>query len=240
MARLASLTVADPAGLWAELGFSVVSGSVVSGSVGGGSVVSGSVGGGGVGGGGGVVDVGGTVIALGAPGSGIVGWRLEGAPSDIDGLPSGPAPEAPTRDGSPHGGSPTGGHRNGVVAVDHVVVATPDLDRTLGALGAAGLDLRRTRSIGGGEEGQPRLQAFYMLDRTVLEVVGPAGGAAQGPAHFWGVTFTVADLDATVAFLGDRIGVARDAVQPGRRIATLRRHAGSTVPMAFMSPHRRD
>jgi hypothetical protein len=28
----------------------------------------------------------------------------------------------------------------------------------------------------------------------------------------------------------------KDAVQPGRRIATLRREAGAGVPLAFMSP----
>jgi hypothetical protein len=35
--------------------------------------------------------------------------------------------------------------------------------------------------------------------------------------------------------LGDRLGEARDAVQEGRRIATLRREAGLAVPLAFMT-----
>jgi hypothetical protein len=43
------------------------------------------------------------------------------------------------------------------------------------------------------------------------------------------------DLDATVAFLGDGVSEARDAVQPGRRIATLRRSAGLALPVALMT-----
>ena len=41
---------------------------------------------------------------------------------------------------------------------------------------------------------------------------------------------------STAAALGDRLGEAKDAVQPGRRIATLRRSAGCTTAIAFMSP----
>ena len=44
------------------------------------------------------------------------------------------------------------------------------------------------------------------------------------------------DLDATVASLGDRVSEARDAVQPGRRIATLGRSAGLALPVALITP----
>jgi hypothetical protein len=50
------------------------------------------------------------------------------------------------------------------------------------------------------------------------------------------LAFTVAELDATARFLGERMRPPKEAVQPGRRIATLDRSAGSTVAMAFMSP----
>jgi hypothetical protein len=33
------------------------------------------------------------------------------------------------------------------------------------------------------------------------------------------------------------IGEIRDAVQPGRRIATVPREAGLSFPLAFMTPH---
>jgi hypothetical protein len=42
-------------------------------------------------------------------------------------------------------------------------------------------------------------------------------------------------MDATAAYLGDKLGERRPAVQEGRMIATLRRDAGSTVPLAFMT-----
>jgi hypothetical protein len=47
---------------------------------------------------------------------------------------------------------------------------------------------------------------------------------------------TVADLDALAARLGDHLGRIKDAVQPGRRIATLSGAAGLGEAVAFMSP----
>jgi hypothetical protein len=46
----------------------------------------------------------------------------------------------------------------------------------------------------------------------------------------------VKELDALASRLGDRLGSIRDAVQPGRRIATLRESAGLGQAVAFMSP----
>ncbi|MFM7962382.1 MAG: hypothetical protein ACKPBF_00195, partial [Actinomycetota bacterium] len=55
-------------------------------------------------------------------------------------------------------------------------------------------------------------------------------------ATYWGFVVTVADLDAAIAHLGpDVIGAAKPAVQPGRRIATVRSGAGLGVPLALMS-----
>jgi hypothetical protein len=45
----------------------------------------------------------------------------------------------------------------------------------------------------------------------------------------------VSDLDGLASRLGDRLGSVHDAVQPGRRIATLREAAGVSPPLAFMS-----
>ena len=121
-----------------------------------------------------------------------------------------------------------------------MVAITPVLERTVAALQAAGLDLRRIR-----EEptpaGAPR-QAFFRLGATILEVVQEPpeaierGGGPDRPAFFWGLAFLASDLDATVAGLGDKVSEARDAVQPGRRIATLRRAAGLSLPVALMTP----
>jgi len=167
---------------------------------------------------------------------GLTGWSLGGVEStELDGLPTSRSDvRSPSEEAE---------HPNGVAAIDHVVAISPDLDRTVAALSAAGLDLRRVR-----EEptpaGAPR-QAFFRLGATILEVVQepPEATARHGgdrPAFFWGLAFVAPDLERTVTFLGeDRVSEIRDAVQPGRRIATLRRGAGLSVPVALMTPRQR-
>ena len=164
---------------------------------------------------------------------GLIGWSLRGLEStELDGL-------ATTRSERPLPGTAPE-HPNGVTALAHVVAISSDLDRTVAALDAAGLDLRRIR-----EEltpaGAPR-QAFFRVGQAILEVVQePAEATARAggdrPAFFWGLAFVTPDLDATVALLGDeQVSGPRDAVQPGRRIATLRRSAGLSLPVALMTP----
>jgi hypothetical protein len=166
-------------------------------------------------------------------GRGILGWSLRAIPgTELDGLPTRrsdspvPAPAAP--------------HPNGIGAIDHVVAMTPELDRTVQALSNAGLDLRRIR-----EEptpaGAPR-RAFFRLGAEILEVVqepehvvAARDDGATRPARFWGLALLATDLDRTVATLGEHAGEARDAVQPGRRIATVKRSAELAVPVALMS-----
>jgi len=173
--------------------------------------------------------------------SGITGWALRGLEStELDGLPTSRS-ESRTNS-SPHAGdkSVRPAHPNGITGLDHVVAISPDLDRTVAALDAAALDLRRIR-----EEptpaGAPR-QAFFRLGAPILEVVqepveATARAGGDRPAFFWGLAFIAPDLEKTVAYLGeDRISEARDAVQPGRRIATLRRSAGLSVPVAVITP----
>ena len=166
-------------------------------------------------------------------GKGLVGWSLRGIEATaLDGLAT-TAGERPPPDEAP-------AHPNGVAAIDHVVAISSDLDRTVAALTDAGLDLRRVR-----EEptpaGAPR-QAFFRLGPTILEVVQEPPEATERhggdrPAFFWGLAFVAPDLERTVAYLGeDRVSEIRPAVQPGRQIATLRRNAGLSVPVALMSP----
>lgn len=210
--RIEQLAIADEPGAWAALGFAVERN---------------------------VCRVGSVALRLAgrSAGRGIVSWTLSGIASrQLDGLPTerteGAALPIAVGDPPPHS--------NGVTALDHVVAITPALDRTVAALQAAGLDLRRIR-----EEptpaGAPR-QAFFRLGDAILEVVQAPeeaikrSGGPDGPAFFWGLAFKVADLDATVACLGEeRCSPARVAVQPGRRIATLRRAAGLSVPVALMA-----
>ena len=60
-------------------------------------------------------------------------------------------------------------------------------------------------------------------------------GGTDRPAFFWGLALRSEDLERTVDGLGEHVGSVRPAVQPGRRIATLRRSAGLGVPVALMS-----
>lgn len=210
-----------------------------------------------------VAVVGGVRIRLGAGGSGMVGWSLRNLPAGVSaaGTAGAGGGGAGGREGGTdaraggaagRGGGPSGGadatslgalvpsvshtpppdpveHPVGTVAVDHVVALTPDFDGTLRALQAAGLDYRRTRDAGGGFR-----QAFFVIGPCLLELGGPAPGE-EGP-RLWGLTLVVADIDAAAARLGDRLGRVKDAVQPGRRIAMVRRAPGLEVPLALITP----
>ncbi len=143
-------------------------------------------------------------------------------PSAVDGLPFTWTPHpAPAGEPQP----------NGVVALDHVVIATPGLDRTVAALQGVGFELRRVRP--------EARQAFLLAGPCVLEIVELADRFPDSRcAAFWGLAFA-ADLDALAARAGDLVGAPRDAVQPGRRIVTARRGADPAVPIAFLSPRTR-
>ncbi len=132
-------------------------------------------------------------------------------------------------------------HPNGAARVDHVVMLSPDLDRTVEELESQGFDLRRRRE--GETPGGSTRQAFFRAGEPILEVVqAPEGTNARdrarpkAPARLWGLAFLVEDMDGTAATLGELLGSPRDAVQPGRRIATLRSEAGLGPAIAFMTP----
>jgi hypothetical protein len=165
-------------------------------------------------------------------GNGIVSWALREVDSvELDGLPTSRS-RSPVR-------AAAGVHPNGVVAVDHVVAMSPDLDRSVMALQAAGLRLRRIRELPT-PAGAPR-QAFFRLGPEILEVIQEPEvvlderAQGTGPARFWGLALVVEDLDRAAERLGQNAGPAHDAVQRGRRIASLRRSAGLAVPVALMS-----
>jgi hypothetical protein len=169
----------------------------------------------------GACTVGGVRLVLGGEGEGILRVAFTGLTADRpDGLPFVAAGDPPGAGDSTRAAAPG---PIGAVAVDHVVAFTDDLARTTGALEAAGLPLRRVRE-------QAR-QAFLPAGTLVVEVVET--GASPS---LWGLVISVADLDGAVDRLGGLAGVPRDAVQPGRRIATVRPEAGLSVALALMTP----
>src|ERR1700742_3606262 len=122
-------------------------------------------------------------------GKGIAAWALRDLVAiELDGLPTAVSDRPP----------PTAvSHPNGLTTIDHVVVITPDLERTVTSLEAAGMELRRIR-----EEptpaGAPR-QAFFRLGKPILEVVQEPDDAVERagrdrPAFFWGLALTAPDL----------------------------------------------
>jgi hypothetical protein len=126
------------------------------------------------------------------------------------------------------------GHGLVGLGVDHVVVLADDVRATCAEIErASGAALKRVR------ESERGVQGFHRLGSVILEVVerrlvDPHQRAAH--ATYWGLVVVVDDIDAAVAHLGpDVIGAAKPAVQPGRRIATVRPGAGLGVPLALMS-----
>lgn len=199
--ELAGLKMGDSATLWGSLGFILDNG---------------------------VTHVSGVRHEFDEAGRGILDWGFRSLGEDaqeiaaLDDLGFGLAPREKR---------PTPRHANGVISIDHLVILTPDLSRSIASFERAGITCRRVRDTKRGMH-----QAFFRLGEVILEVVGAMDGASTGPSSLWGIAYTVKNLDDTAAFLGDRMRPAKPAVQKGRMIATLDRAVGSSVSIAFMSP----
>lgn len=228
--RIVDLTIGDEPGSWARVGFRVTDEGDH-----------------------GRIDLGGPALRLvGAEEGrrGILTWTIAGStaadpgtraaaedppPSTLDGLPT----ALVGFDAHPE---PTEPHPNGVTGLDHLVIATPDLDRTIRAIGRLGVPCRRVREAGSPD--RPMRQGFFKFGPVTIEVVSDERGAGTdatvAPAAFWGLALDAADLDRLRTFVGpDACSEARPAVQPGRRIATLRhRMLDLSVRLAALDDHR--
>lgn len=197
--ELAELTIADPPERWRALGFDVDEE--------------------------GYLDLGSVRIWLGSRNGarGITSWAMRyiDRPESIDGLD--------TREPLMRHPPPFATHPNGATGLDHLVVATPDFDRTSAALEMAGIPLKRT------VEREGMRQGFVRLGPTILELVAPPSLEDRQP-RFWGLAIVVISLDELADRLGPQLGEIRPAVQPHRRIATLSASAGLSTQLAFMSP----
>jgi predicted enzyme related to lactoylglutathione lyase len=80
---------------------------------------------------------------------------------------------------------------NTVEYLEHIVVMTPMLSEAIVALEAVGVPCKRIREVGNGAR-----QAFFKLEQTVLEVVGPA---TRGRPGCWGVALMCSDIAQAVA-----------------------------------------
>ena len=121
-----------------------------------------------------------------------------------------------------------------IVGVDHVVVLADDVRATCSEIEQqSGAPLKRVK------EGDRGVQGFHRWGSVILEVVerrlvAPTDSATT--ASYWGLVVVVDQIDEVATHLGpDVIGAPKPAVQPGRRIATVRSGAGLGVPLALMS-----
>ena len=226
MSAILFLTVADDPETWAKLGFTLDGRTVRLGSTA--ITLTGTVGD--------------TANGLGDGAAerrnsgGITGWNLADdspLPESIDGLRTTATPGPFTTP------PPAPVHPNGIVSIDHLVVNTPNLARTVAAFEDLGWECRRTRE-GAAYGAQKMRQAFFWFGDVIVEVVGPVTPdptKLDRPATFFGLALTATDIDATAAFFGDLAKPPTDAVQQGRRITSISSRGGSTVAMAIMSPH---
>lgn len=177
------------------------------------------------------VRLGSTVLRLTGRGGRVLGLALEGVTRELDGLPLAAAAAvgvAPPR------------HPNGISRIDHVVVSSGDVERTVAAFAEAGLEVRGERATEA--YGSPMRQVFFWAGDVILELMGPDRDqpVTDDATAVFGLALVADDLDTTAAHLGELLSTPKAAVQPGRRIAGLRgAKVGISVPIAVMSPHIR-
>ncbi len=169
---------------------------------------------------------------------GIVGWSLRDlASTELDGLPTTVRSEAPAA-GRPGPAQRCGRDRSRRRGLTGSRSQRRGACRPPASTCAACASSRRPRarrarrsSASGGE--------ILELVQEPEEVIARAGGAGAGRrasgASRWSWRTSSALREASRRTLGE----VRPAVQPGRRIATVRRSAGLAVPLALMSADER-
>jgi hypothetical protein len=127
-----------------------------------------------------------------------------------------------------------GNNPNTVEYLEHIVVMTPVLDDAIAANEAIGVPCKRIREVGNGAR-----QAFFKLEQTVLEVVGPA---TRGRPGCWGLALmcsNIANAVATARANGLQATDPKQAIQGGQIARIVDPLDG--VAIAYMQPGpRRD
>lgn len=105
----------------------------------------------------------------------------------------------------------------GVLALDHIVVRSSNFDRAAALFGARlGLDMRLDREAVG------RRLMFFRCGEAIVEI---AQFPDEATDSFWGLSWRVADADATRARLaaaGVNVSDVRTGAKPGTRVFTVR------------------
>jgi predicted enzyme related to lactoylglutathione lyase len=121
-----------------------------------------------------------------------------------------------------------GPNQNTVDYLEHIVVMTPSLEDAIAAHEKIGLPCKRIREAGGGMR-----QAFFKLEQTVLEIVGPGRGTPQ----VWGLAFMCRDIRRAVDIArvnGMEATEPKTAIQGGKIARIVGPLDG--VAVAYMEP----
>ncbi len=121
-----------------------------------------------------------------------------------------------------------GANQNTVDYLEHIVVMTPSLEDAIAAHEKIGLPCKRIREAGVGVR-----QAFFKLEQTVLEIVGPGRGVPQ----VWGLAFMCTDISRAVdvARTGGLEATAPKTAIQGGKIARIVNPLDG-VAIAYMEP----
>lgn len=157
---------------------------------------------------------------------GIVALAIDGIDdlaTDIEGIALQPGRPIPATE-----------HPLGAFEIDHIVVMTDSLERTSQAVtDVLGLECRRIRETGTVRQAFHRFADQGSVRGCIIELV--ENPRVQRPGLF-GLVLNLADLDRSIAGMNpDLVGAPKPAVQPGRRIATVRASARLGVAVALMS-----
>jgi catechol 2,3-dioxygenase-like lactoylglutathione lyase family enzyme len=110
-----------------------------------------------------------------------------------------------------------------VLALDHVVIATPNPERAAALYGARlGLDMALDRT---NEAWCARLMFFRCGDLVIEIVHRLKDGVGDGPDTIWGLSWRVADVEATHRRLtsnGVEVSEVRDGRKPGTRVFSVK------------------
>ena len=127
-----------------------------------------------------------------------------------------------------------GNNPNCVDYLDHIVVRTPVLEDAIAANEAIGVPCKRIREVGNGAR-----QAFFKLEQTVLEIVGPAGGRPG----CWGLALMCSDIVRAVATAragGWNATEPKPAIQGGQIARIVEPLDGVAIAFMQSGPRRDD
>jgi catechol 2,3-dioxygenase-like lactoylglutathione lyase family enzyme len=122
-----------------------------------------------------------------------------------------------------------------IVGLDHIVISTSDPERCAALYGARlGLDMALDRS----NQDWGRLMFFRCGDLIVEIVQRPVAGSDENNDKLWGLSWRVADIEATRARLleaGIVVSESRNGRKPGTRVVTVR-SSTCGIPTLLVQP----